>query len=1234
MWRMPRNANNNANRYSNYAIQCANSEGIECASMSAFLPNTAGIANTDITFNIWIKPEFEYDTSNYQTVYGNANANQGILLYYWHDANCWRGLVGTGVGLDWIQGPTYNSNEELGKGEWQMHTFIIKVDTLELEYYINGVSITPAVSLAGAPSVLRTMQIGKRWDLSTGEYIGEFTEASVFDYALSTSGVNSELSLLYNEGAPINPFAILAKEPVAYWRTGDNTKLSNSSLYVPNLSAGGQNVFDFAKANNGVIKLSTDDWINENLPASHITVSAWVNPVSWTDTSFRTIVGKFGAGASTQQWRIVAIGSNTIRFNIYGKSPFGATYTLETDDVVVPADKREGWLNIIWRHAPGIGSNVKFNNENETSLPNLFAKPMIKPLVGSTPNSIGGVIASGSPAFPWDGELANIEFFETYLSDEEATEIYNGGRPLMTKPQPQEDNLAGWWKLDAPSSAFNPGISGVAFVANQIGTPDVSGGGDHAYVNPSLSPLVFDCQDLNSANAGGPTYDINIPIADGIAWESLLIKGAYSDLVIETDIDLQRGGAFGGAKAQLFYSIDGGAWTSFGIINVGVSDPLGLTKFLTNSPTLSCLDSIQFKAEIGTRTYSADRCRINSIKIANAGEYLYNEDFSSQSGVGWNNNVYVPANNEIYVEDAWKINDSRSYYPQSFNFDFNTVTPQYVNVQNPADLQFASSFTISGWMYPSGTGNYPLIDKCISAASGNGYHIDYRNNGEIHAWAYWAADKIVVTGYNDNQWYHVALVFDHTGGSNGTQYLYVNGVLAGSQATTNFAASTAADLYIGGASVLGPSANYWFNGGLSNVQMWDAVIPATGGDSIETLYNKGVPTTTPIASANLSGWWKLDSSDSFDVLTGEWTVADNSANSNPGTSSGMGLSALANNNVSTNNGLSENVPQSALQKSNIANTQSYSNYSFNFDAASSDGFKIDYISGGPIQPSNTVLEDVGFSVSAWISVDTSLAAGNGIWQNDGYSGTAPINYGGLLLQINQTGIVNVGYATGGGTGTAFRKNYLSTAVLSTNTWHHVIVVYRGIDNNPLLYVDGVEYTSGWSSTGSAAVLGYTPLGFGTIGIVRDGVSGTNGLISNLALFNTTLSAQDAQTIYNNGITQNLLESAIPPPTCWYPLDESSSYYSGSEWTIRDIVPLRTIDGTGLNTGNVDDMVGKAPGSYSNGTGVNLIIDDLMGQSSESIKNSYSINMADYGSPNDTFPLTPAPSGRTTFTPGP
>lgn len=92
------------------------------------------------------------------------------------------------------------------------------------------------------------------------------------------------------------------------------------------------------------------------------------------------------------------------------------------------------------------------------------------------------------------------------------------------------------------------------------------------------------------------------------------------------------------------------------------------------------------------------------------------------------------------------------------------------------------------------------------------------------------------------------------------------------------------------------------------------------------------------------------------------------------------------------------------------------------------------------------------------------------------------------------------------------------------------------------------------------------------------------------------------------------------------MDESNSYYEGNNWTIRDLEGAK--DGTGVNTGNVDDLVGNAPGSDANGSGVNLAIADLKGNMYNSDKNAYSINMADYAD----GVTNPANSGRSTDTP--
>jgi hypothetical protein len=90
-----------------------------------------------------------------------------------------------------------------------------------------------------------------------------------------------------------------------------------------------------------------------------------------------------------------------------------------------------------------------------------------------------------------------------------------------------------------------------------------------------------------------------------------------------------------------------------------------------------------------------------------------------------------------------------------------------------------------------------------------------------------------------------------------------------------------------------------------------------------------------------------------------------------------------------------------------------------------------------------------------------------------------------------------------------------------------------------------------------------------------------------------------------------------------------TYYNGSVIVARDAIGTQDFTGVNLIQENI---VGNAPGSDANGTGTNITIADLKGDMSNSTKNSYSINMADYGDPNSQG-VTPANSGRTTSVPG-
>jgi len=217
---------------------------------------------------------------------------------------------------------------------------------------------------------------------------------------------------------------------------------------------------------------------------------------------------------------------------------------------------------------------------------------------------------------------------------------------------------------------------------------------------------------------------------------------------------------------------------------------------------------------------------------------------------------------------------------------------------------------------------------------------------------------------------------------------------------------------------------------MSNVIYWNkALIPS----EITTLYNNGTPLLTKDSipqDSSMLLWNTLENktetiggglydksgnSTSIQTIVNSSNIAvDNvPVSAKSVLSSGMTYQSLVNNNVSVVNGESDGMNSTNLVTSNLTRTQPYSNYSFNFDRASSDYFDLGTLQSTALQPSDATLLSDGFSVSMWVNLRSVNTMG--LWQNDGLGQT---NYAGLLLQINSGGQINFGYSdnTGAGSG--------------------------------------------------------------------------------------------------------------------------------------------------------------------------------------------------------------------------
>lgn len=305
----------------------------------------------------------------------------------------------------------------------------------------------------------------------------------------------------------------------------------------------------------------------------------------------------------------------------------------------------------------------------------------------------------------------------------------------------------------------------------------------------------------------------------------------------------------------------------------------------------------------------------------------------------------------------------------------------------------------------------------------------------------------------------------------------------------------------------------------------------------------------------------------------------------------------------------------------------YSNYSFNFDGVARYS-----VQDNSVFSFGNGVDDEPFSISTWIK--TTVGTNQGVISK--YGGGALSEW---ILYVIGPNKIRLGLWDGSNTVYQLRT---STTSVNTGDWVHIVTTYdgRGGDGSAAntanqgikIYIDGVEevaYTDNFQN-------GYVAMEDTSydvqIGAYASAAQFT-GSISNTAIFDKELTGPEILDIYNSGTPNNLQEPSTYKNNiiAWWPMDENSSYFNGTTWVCRDLESSR--EAVGSNTSNPADMQGNAPGSTGNGLGVNIDIVDLKGNMKDSINNSYSINMADYGTPNSQG-VTPASSGRTTSVPFP
>ena len=338
----------------------------------------------------------------------------------------------------------------------------------------------------------------------------------------------------------------------------------------------------------------------------------------------------------------------------------------------------------------------------------------------------------------------------------------------------------------------------------------------------------------------------------------------------------------------------------------------------------------------------------------------------------------------------------------------------------------------------------------------------------------------------------------------------------------------------------------------SNFSIFNTNLPATGTESITSLYNNGVPPDLTSYS-DIIHWYKLNAEDTFDGTN--WTVID-SIGSNNGTSSGM---------TSAN-----------LVQSNLQHVSGYSPYALDFDGVD------DVIDCG----NDSSLQITGaMTVSYWFKGQGGSAGVGGV----GKIANSPNR--GFMLSMNNAGLTRFYIAPD-----ATSIQYASTTITPDGKWHHLVGVYNP-STSIALYLDNAKIAEVTAGVAASQYNGANNLQIGARG---DSTGFFDGGISNVAIWNTNLSTAELTEIYNQGVPSNLNTFSGTAPISWWQVGSNSSF--NTNWTCLD--EIGTNNGTSVNMTN--DDITNGPGYSANGLGTSSIV--IKGDAPYSTSNALSENM--------------------------
>lgn len=895
----------------------------------------------------------------------------------------------------------------INTGQWYHAVGVY--DGSDITLYIDGNSVATDSALSTSYASSQPLYIGRR--LNQDYFEGEIGQVCIFDYAIDQDQIN----YLYNLN---NPLTISGAEPIAYWPLGDNSNPTANAGY-PNIISDADSVFEFDGSTDYIDTPQIDLGVNSS-------ITTWYKPANNSYALFGEATSGFDYLVSQQSgsfivWMGSAIGnimnfggaiSSNIIFNEWNFLAIVKT----GDSVTVYLNNSDGEFSSTITNVNVAGLSLKFDRIGARTL--------------------------ATPTLYYDGEISNILGFKTSLSSTEVSTVYNNGLPLLELSEiPQKDDLMVWYKLNQ-SAVLTPGTP-TNWTITKIGSPNFSGTNDGSYAgtsgtSPYNSGLIW--HDNNSGATVGSDY---------FQWNSPTIYTSGSNIVLSSSGGSWVTPSSGGNQAILEYNIDDGSWVTWH------TQTNGIDGFATNNFTIPSTGNLTVSNNIKIRIKGVDfgstgsYLKINDIN-ATGGTSSYNESFTNATRYGFSGGgeSQPPA---TFSADEWDIPDNRSAYPQSFNFD---GVNDYILTGSAIDL--GTSCSISFWYSGATSGRNGSVVGGRSFAEGglpSNYQTIFLSAGTYLAFyqSNSATPKTFIYGsspMNSSDWFHAVIVRD---GAN--LNLYLNGA---DTSTSYTDLDATAPTYVRNIATNGENqtGSQTITGKISNVSVFNTALPATGTDSVATLYNNGVPLpTASVEPSNLKAWYKLDKP------TSVW------------------------------NGTNWEIGNSTSNYSTALNFDGVDDFVSIYDGAAGDG------------PSSLKFTSTdSFSISCWVNTVATSGQENII----SFRGTP-------LIWLYRSSTAISFRLRGNGSGT----ESVITKATTNGDWHNIVAIrdYNGGSPQLKLYIDNVPATPVTDST-SGDFDTYDKFSIGNDNY-NGGRYWFDGNLSNIVIWKTDQSSE-ISNIYNSG----------------------------------------------------------------------------------------------------------------------